>query len=195
MKNQFIGTPLLQMLCYARIRDNSQQIDKEIVMFFVDHQDVVLSRVLTAGYIRTSTVLDTCIFLGRLDIITEMLIPRIDPIRGGYPGMRPLFIEYVHYPSNRFLKWLFKEVITGDDIQTFVERIFPVKRGTTHTARKIYGKNPLHAFLLCGSEEVVDALLHLQPQILTEVDPFGKTALHIAAEKGDTENLKILLDK
>jgi ankyrin repeat protein len=196
VKNQFIGTPLLQMLCYARIRDNPQQIDKDIVGLFVDHKDVVLSRVLTAGYIRTSTVLDTCIFLGRLDIVKEMLIPKgIDPIKGGYPGMRPIFVEYVHYPSNEFLKWLFKELVTGDSVPQFIERIFPVKRGTTHTARKIYGKNPLHAFLLCGSGEVVEALLVREPLILKEVDPFGKTALHIAAEKGDIENLKILLDK
>ncbi|CAI8010958.1 Ankyrin-1 [Geodia barretti] len=196
VKNQFIGTPLLQMLCYARIRDNPQHIDKEIVRFFVDHKDVVLTRVLTAGYIRTSTVLDTCIFLGRLDIVKKMLIPNgIDPIKGGYPGMRPLFVEYVHYPSNEFLKWLFKELVTGVSVPQFIKQIFPVKRGTTHTARKIYGKNPLHAFLLCGSGEVVDALLGLQPRILEEVDPFGKTALHIAAEKGDIESLKILLDK
>ncbi|CAI8010942.1 Ankyrin-1 [Geodia barretti] len=196
VKNQFIGTPLLQMLCYARIRDNPQQIDKEIVRFFVDHKDVVLTRVLTAGYIRTSTVLDTCIFLGRLDIVKEMLIPKgIDPIKGGYPGMRPIFVEYVHYPSNEFLKWLFKELVTGVSVPGFIKQIFPMKRGTTHTARKIYGKNPLHAFLLCGSGEVVDALLGLQPRILKEVDPFGKTALHIAAEKGDIENLNILLDK
>ena len=109
--------------------------------------------------------------------------------------MRPLFVEYVHYPSNEFLKWLFKELVTGVSVPGFIKQIFPMKRGTTHTARKIYGKNPLHAFLLCGSGEVVDALLGLQPRILEEVDPFGKTALHIAAEKGDIESLKILLDK
>ena len=195
MKNQFIGTPLLQMLCYARIRDDPQHIDKEIVKFFVNHEDVVLSRVLNAGYIRTSTALDACLFLGRLDIIKELLIPKgFDPLKGGNPAMKPIFVEYVHYPSNEFLKWLFKKHITGPEIPQFIARVNDV-RIKTHTAKKFYGKNPLHALLLCGSGEVVNALCSLRPGILDEEDPFGKTALHIAAEKGDTENLKILLER
>ena len=184
------------MLCYARIRDNAQQIKLEIVRFFLDHKDVVLSRVLAAGYIKPCTALDACIFLGRMDIIKELLIPKgFDPIRGGNPAMRPIFVEYVYYRSNEFLKWLLKEHIADDRIPEFVEQIFPMKKAIKHTASVFYGKNPLHALLLCGSVQLVESLLAEQPGILSEVDPFGKTALHIAAERGDTENLMILLDK
>ena len=184
------------MLNYARIRDTPNQIDTEVVRFFIDHKDTVLSRVLNTGYIRNSTALDACMFLGRFDIIKELLTSKgCDLIKGGNPDMRPIFVEYVHYPFNKFLKWLFKEHITSDEIPEFVRRIFPVKKATKHTARKVYGKNPLHALLLCGNGEVVSALLAVQANILEEVDPFGKTALHIAAERGDIDSVRILLDK
>ena len=195
VKNQFVGTPLLQMLHYARIKDDPKHIDYDTVKFFLNHNDVVLSRVLNAGNIRNSTALDACILLGCLDIIQELLIPKgFDLIKGGNPAMKPIFVEYVYKSSNKFLKWLFKEHITGSEIHKFIARVNGV-HNKTHMLKEYYGKNPLHALLLCGSEEVVDALHSLRPDILKEKDMFGRTALHIAAEKGDIQNIKILLER
>ena len=196
MKNKFVGTPLLQMLCYARIRDDPQHIDKETVKFFVDHRNVVLSRVLNAGYIRDSTALDACLFLRRLDIVKKLLIPKFDLIKGGNPAMKPIFVEYVHFSSNEFLKWLFKGHITGPEIPRFIAQFNDVHIETkTKHFKQGNGKNPFHALLLCDSEEVVDALRRLMPETFKERDHFGKTALHIAAEKGDIENVNILLKR
>ena len=194
MNNLFVGTPLLQMLCYAQIMNDPDHIDYDTVEFFVNHRDVVLNRVLYAGCIRTSTVLDTCLFLRRFNIVQNLLIPKgVDLIAGGNPAMKPIFVEYVYHSSNEFLKWLFKEHITGPEISRFIARVNNAYT-KTYTAKK-YGKNPLHALLLCDSGEVVDALRCLRPDILDERDPFGKTALHIAAEKGDIQNIKILLKR
>ena len=59
---------------------------------------------LTAGYARKSTALEISIFIGRFDIAKLVISAGLDPICGGNPAMRPIFIEYVHYHA--FVKLL-----------------------------------------------------------------------------------------
>ena len=198
MGNQFCGTPLLQMMTYAQIQQKQHQLSLNIVQFFIDN-GAVLSRVLTAGMCENSSALEMSINLCRFDIAQKLIKARVDPIEGGDPDMKPIFLEYAQFGTNHFIKWLLGEHLKRDEVPAFMQRLLDGKvffnPATNHYVSKIMGRNTAHTFLLSGHEEAVSCLLSRKPDLLKECDPFGKSALHLAAEKGDSVSVTILLDR
>ena len=190
------GTPLLQMLTYCQIQQKPDQLDISIVQYFIENR-AVLSRVLTAGICENSTALEMSINLSRFDVAQILVTAGVDPILGGEPNMRPIFLEYAQFGSHNFIKWLLGEHLTHK-IPAFVERLLNEKvfsnRETNHFA-SILGRNVAHAFLLSSHEETIHCLLKKKPDLLVEYDPLKKSALHLAAENGDRDSVRILLER
>lgn len=194
MGDQTSGTPLLQMLHYAQIQEKPDHLDINIVHFFTDKP--VLERVLSTGTRENSTALEMSIKLHRFDIVQKLLEAGADPINGGNPDMSPIFLEYVHDGTNEFIKTLIQGYQKWGNFTAFVDRLCVSKifsnEKTKCTARK-KGRNAVHALLLCGDEKTITLLLEKKPDLLNECDPSKKMALHVAAEKGDLDSVKILL--
>ena len=197
MGNKSSGTPLLQMLNYSHIQQKQRQLDINIVQFFID-EGAVLSRVLSAGGCDNCTALEMSINLQRFDISQKLIEKGVDPIDGGDPNMMPIFVEYVQFGTNNFIKRLLEHYQKLHEIPTFVDRLLACNvfssLETNHTA-KIMGRNVAHAFLLSGHHQAISRLLEKKSDLLKEKDPFMRTALHLAAFMGDSQSVKILLQK
>lgn len=187
------------MMMYAILQKNKDQPKIDIVQFFIDKGEV-LSRVLTAGGSENSSALDMSINLRRFDIARLLIEAGVDPIYGGDPQWKPIFLEYSQFGTNEFNKWLLDYYQKKNEIPAFVDRLLNGDVFSNRETQKIFssfGRNIVHTFLLCGHEGAVSCLLGRESgaDLLMECDPFKKTALHIAAEKGDIVNVKILLEQ
>ena len=196
MGNKNSGTPLLQMLVYCVIKHKSDKLDTNIVQFFID-KGAVMSRVLTAGSYKNSTALELAINLRRVDVAKMLIKAGADPILCGYPDGSPIFIEYASFGSHKFIQWLLGEYF-AHNIPAFIDRLFDEKVFSNHETYRFafnLGRNVAHAFLLSGHREAIHCLLNKKPDLLTSCDPFNKSALHLAAEKGDCDSVSILLER
>ena len=133
-------------------------------------------------------------------------VGEIDPITGGAPegenySVVPMFQEYCFNGTNNYIRWLCKEHVPDEKRNEFADRvlrsIIAMKRhwGFTHW---IYQKRtPSHAILTCGHQGTITLLVQkgkeLGEDFLSDKTSTGKTALHMAAESGDLESVKILL--
>ena len=180
-------------------------INIDVVKCFIS-KGAKLSRVISAGLSFNSSILTLAISFHNFEIAKVVVEERLDPVLGGDGEICPVFLEYYLFGSHMFLKWLL-ETHYSDGFKTFVDHILD-ENALFEDAQKysfeVMGKNAVHAFLLCGHEEAIDYLVkenkkrHQQnaeenPDILKEVDEFQKTALHLAAEEGDIDSVKILL--
>ena len=196
MGNPDSATPLLQMLAYFIIQNKPQQLDISIVQYFIDKR-AVLSRVCSTGMCTNATALEISIGLCRLDVVKLLVKSGVDPILGGEPDMRPIFTEYVNFGSHEYMKWLLGDHLKSE-IPAFVQRLLHLQvfsNDATEWSASSKGRNVAHAFLLSGNKEVTHCLLDRKPDLMKECDPFKKTALHLAAEKGDCESVRNLLDR
>lgn len=197
MGNPECGTPLLQMMAYSLSQGKRNQLKIDIVQFFID-RSANLSRVISAGCEIESSALEMSINLHRFDIAQLLIKEKVDPIYGGHPDLRPIFTEYSTFGTNEFLKWLLGDYLKNE-IADFVDRLIADDVFSKFTMRNTlaneWGRNADHALLLCGHEEAISRLLSRKPELLNECDPFERTALHIAADKGDLESVKILLNR
>ena len=196
MGNPYSGTPLLQMLAYCLIQQKPDQLDISIAQYFIE-KGAVLSRVLNAGNYEHSTALEFAINLRRFDLAQKLVEAGVDPILGGDPRMGPIFVEYVYFGSHNFIKWLLGEHLT-QHIPAFIdhllkEKVFSNREGSLYALR--LGRNIAHAFLLSGHKDAVHCLLDKKPDLMKECDLFKKSALHLAAENGDCNSVRILLER
>ena len=128
MGNKSSGTPLLQMLNYSHIQQKQRQLDINIVQFFID-EGAVLSRVLSAGGCDNYTALEMSINLQRFDNSQKLIEKGVDPIDGGDPNMMTIFVEYVQFGTNNFIKWLLEhyQKINCVRFQLLSTVLFPAK--------------------------------------------------------------------
>ena len=197
MGNEQSGTPLLQMLVYCLFQQKPDKLDISIVQHFIK-KGAVLSRVLTAGRYENSSAIEFSISLCRFDVTKMLVKAGVDPILGGDPTMGPIFMEYIFYGSHNFIKWFLGEHLTHKKIPAFINRLLNENVFSNYeTYRYAFnlGRNVAHAFLLSGHKKAIHCLLDKKPDLLMRCDPFKKSALHLAAEKGDCETVRILLGR
>ena len=196
------GSPLIQMMIYAYIKQTeeglpSPEIDVSIVKFFTDN-GTVLSRVLMAPDYDKSTALELAISFQRFDIVQVLIEAGADPILCGDGVVSPLLVEYTIFGTFNFIRWLLNNHLNEAKIPAFIDRLLETgvlfRDDMKHTLMEVYGRNPAHAFLLCGHEQTIKYLIQKKPELLGECDPFERTALHLAAEEGDLDSVKILLN-
>ena len=196
MGNKKSGTPLLQMMIYAIIQRKPKQIQPNVVTFFIK-KGAVLSRVLSNEMCKNTSVLEMAISLTRFDIAEDLVFKHhVDPIYGGDPDIKPIFAEYGQFGTNQFIKIVLKRYEKMQRIQAFIECVFKkdvFSEELRHTVTHVYGRNAAHPFLLSHHEKAINYLVALENGVLEECDKFGRTALHLAAEQGDKESVKILL--
>ena len=204
------GTPLLQVFMYAHLQQMQQNlehpmIDIDVVNVFIS-KGAKLNRVISAGLSFNSSILTLAIIFHNFEIAKAVVRAQLDPVLGGDGEIYPVFLEYYLFGSHMFLKWLL-ETHYSDGFKSLVDHILDENalfEDTQKDSFEFMGKNAVHAFLLCGHEDAIDYLVeenkkrHQQnaeanPDILKEVDEFQKTALHLAAEEGDIDSVKILL--
>ena len=197
MGNEKSGSPLLQMMAYARIRrkqDNlsSPRIDVSMLELFIE-KGAVLSRVLTAGSCNMSTALEMAISLQRFDIVKLLIDAGVDPILCGDGEISPLLFEYNLFGTHNFIRWLLNEHLRQHQIPAFVDHLLSTGVIFRNLEASFKGC-PVHALLLCGHKETIHDLVQKKPELLEKCDSFGRTALHVAAEEGDLISVKILLE-
>ena len=197
MGDKTSGTPLLQMMMYAKLKEKEKELDAKAVEFFIK-SGANLGRVLTHRSYSNSTILDMAISFHRLDI-AQMLVDRgADPILGGDGIVSPVFTEYAQFGTNKFVQWLLKKYQSQGKIQAFIDRFLGSnvlhRKKMRHTITTVFGRNPAHTFLLSGNEEAITYLVDKNRDILKECDLFKRTALHLAARDGNATSVKILLD-
>ena len=199
MGNTETGSPLIQMMLYASIKQTEESlprpnIEVSIVKWFVDN-GTVLSRVLRANDYDNSTALEFAITFQRLDIVQVLIEAGADPILCGDGVFSPLVIEYSISGTNNFVRWLLDN---KSNIPAFIDRVLETgvlfRPEMKDYVLQTYGRSPVHAFLLSRHEETIQYLVQQKPELLEETDASERTALHVAAEEGDLESIKILLE-
>lgn len=202
MGNTETGSPLIQMMLYASIKQTeeglpSPSIEVSIVKLFVDN-GIVLSRVLRANDYDNSTALEFAINFQRLDIVQVLTEAGADPILCGDGVFSPLLVEYSISGTNNFVRWLLNKCLNKSNIPAFIDRILKtgvlVRPEMKDYVLQTYGRSPVHAFLLSCHEQTIQYLVQKKPELLEETDASKHTALHVAAEEGDLESVKILLE-
>lgn len=131
---------------------------------------------------------------------------RVDPITGGTPtgeafNVVPMFQEYCHAGTNIYIRWLCKEHVPNHKRGEFVDRVLKcitsMKKNRDFSTWVYARRTPSHAILMSRHQETVALLVQKGKEqdedFLTETNSTGKTALHMAAENGDLESVKILL--
>lgn len=192
------GTPLIQMMAYfviQKYKNKPEQLDINIVKHFIN-KNAVLSRVLTAGMCENSTAFHLSFLLHRVDVAKVLVEKGVDPIFCGDPYSKPIFTEYIEFGSLDFIKWLLYEHLESEEVCAFIDRLFApedVFMKTNDYVALQTGKNAVHAFLLSGHEKAISYMLSRKPDMMGECDSFNKTALHLAAERGDHKSVSILL--
>ena len=191
------GTPLIQMMVYCQIKRASQNLNISIINHFIG-KGAVLRRVLTAGFCEKTTALEVSVNLQRFDIVQALVEKGVDPISGGEPDSLPILMEYLQFGSHHFISWVLNEHLNPQEVPNFVRSLLDkgvFSNESTNQFAEVLGRNTAHAILLCGKKEAVHTLLDEKPHFMKTCDPFKKTALHIAAEKGDINTINILLER
>ena len=191
------GTPLLQLLMYAKLKETEQELDGDVVEYLIESK-ANLGRVLKHGSYSNSTALEMAISFQRFDIAQMLVKGGADPILGGDGIISPVFLEYAQFGTHKFVQWLLKKYRSRREIRAFIDRFLDsdvlYREEMRHTITTVFGRNPAHTFLLSGNEEAITYLVEQKRDILEECDLFKRTALHLAAQANDTTSVKILLD-
>ena len=197
MGNKRSGTPLLQMMMYAIILPKPKELQMKVLDFFIDN-NAVLTRVLTTGLFSNAGVLEMSLCLTRFNFAEKLVFEHhLDPIYGGNPAMKPIFVEYDHFGTDRFIKSILRRYGGMGKTQVFIECLLHpgvFSEELQHTFTVVNGRNPYHPFLLSGDKAAIECLVSRKDDVLEEHDQFGRTALHLAAEQGNKESVEILLN-
>lgn len=136
----------------------------------------------------------------RIDVAKMMVTSGADPIEvpdpDSFGGVTPIIDEYSHFGTNRYLKWLLNEHLNPNEVESFIQKLLDIsvhKPDGDLMVSIMYA----HALLTCGHEKMAKTLLehpnHGGVSLLNEKDAAGFTALQVAANHGDMEPFKVLL--
>ena len=113
-------------------------------------------------------------------------------------SMIPALQEYYEFGTNHIISWILneysienrhyaskfiKEVVESDALSLKATEMF-----------EAVGRHPAHAFLTCGHEDLINALIQFYgPSVLMKSDSDGRNAIQIVAAQGNLESVKIIL--
>lgn len=108
----------------------------------------------------------------------------------------------VRYTSKRDGEWLWQYPLDSYPVLFMIregllysaERLVGGKRLEELAVRDSYGRNALHEACMIQSERLVKILVDLLPDSVNETDDFQISPLHFAAETGNMEIIKILVN-
>ena len=207
------GGPLFQMMCHYLVQNTG--VDTNMVEYFIEKGAPLGRQIRTLEY--DDQALKATIRWSALDLpltvsgcsmsgieVAKVLVKgdKIDCITGGAAGVNtydvvPMFQEYWHHGTNYYIRWLCNEYVSNDKRRGFVDRVAKFIASMKQQTPKRWEykrRTPSHAMLTCGHQKTIKLLLRKDSTLLSEKNSTGKTALHMAAEDGDLESVKILLE-
>ena len=135
----------------------------------------------------------------RLHIITRSLLHfGADFLEANNESLPSYLQEYCDTGKPLYLSWLLN-TLSQDKCDVLIEHIkarFMTDEWIENCKIHYMGRNIAHSLLLNGTENSVKKFVHKLEgcrNLLDETDLNGRTALHIAAEIGETEYVKVLI--
>ncbi len=149
---------------------------------------------------RLYSPIQLAIDLRRFDIVTLFVRsgaqPCIPTVNNVNTAMQ-LLEEYYEFGTNYYITWLLHEYLLSDDLPRFIKTVVTLDIFNV-TIMKMFagvGRHPAHAILTSGHEEMIRKFVeHHGSDLLIVKDGSGKSALHISAERGDLESVRILVN-
>ncbi len=193
------GSPLTQMLVYASIFKCPNTINIEITQMLSDTPLDV--KFLCHKKLRSP--IELAIHLRRLDIVKLLIKSGAHPIDPCVPtgnkmvGIIQLFKEYYEFGTNHYITWLLHEYLLSDDLPEFIETVvnLGIFSKTVIDMFITMNRHPAHAILTCGHEEMIRKFVDYHgSNLLVIKNTTGKGSLQIAAERGDVESVRILVN-
>ena len=215
------GTPICQLLVHWHDKGGEKLSDKDfdtVLKHFKDKGAKLDGKMVVhhAGLDTKDSkikfgMLDLPLSMKRIDCAKTLVEIGVDLISGGSPecasiAIVPMFQEYRDHGTNKFICWAFNEYIPSHpelniDLKRIIRSIINMKKRDEDPMFRWWPtvqRTPAHAILTSHHEETIKRLVQLSNQefnlnLLEEQTCTGKTALHVAAENGDVESVRILL--
>ena len=191
------------MMVYAKMKQEDPkkglEISDDVVKCFIKNKTDLNLALVRPGPYFYATALEMAITFHCLDMAETLIEAGADHIFGGdgtNSTLSPLFVEYLYFGTHNFLKWLLKYYESKKEVSTFISRVVDCGIFSGDAAeheKQESGRNAAHAFLLSGHEQTIKFLVDRCHNLLGAGDVFMKTALHVAAEEGDSASVKILV--
>lgn len=213
MGNGLTGNPLTQALVYCLHHGCREKADLIITQDLTKHacEKKELLNIEIVSYINICessqaimlewcSMIELAIDLQRMDVVKALVQAGTNPIYigtnpGNVAGVVQLFNEYYSFGTNDYISWLLHEYLPHSRVPTFIDQVMEVKIFNDSAMRMFeeVGRHPAHALLTCGHEMMSTKFLETHGyHYLTKCDGTGKTALQIAAERGDLASVKVI---
>lgn len=147
--------------------------------------------------------IELAIDLRRFDVVKLLVRSGAHPVDPCIPagtkavGILQLLKEYYDFGTNTYITWLLQEHLLSHEASKFIKTVAKLDI-LNETAMELFakvGRHPVHAILTCGHEKLIRKLIkHHGSSLLTIKDETGRSALQIAAKRGDMESIRILVD-
>lgn len=144
--------------------------------------------------------IELAIVIKRCDIAKRFVECKANPIHPSLEtviGVPQILTEYFEFGTREYITWLFHQHFLPRDIPGFIDKIvydLEIFNERCMTMFENVDRNPSHAILTCGNEELIRKFLGKYGLSQLSVrDKAGETALQIATESGDFESVHVLL--
>ena len=194
--NCISGSPLTQVLVYASIFRCSNTINIDIVQMLSN----IPLNISILHHKNFHSPIELAIDLKRFDMVKLFVQSGAQPcmpVGNEVMGAMQLLREYYDFGTNQYITWLLHEYLLSDDLPEFIEAVVNLDIFSDATMKLFagVGRHPAHAILTCGHEEMIRKFIeHHGSELLIVKDNGGKSALQIAAERGDLETITVLIN-